>query len=346
MRIRVVSQGSDPRIFHVGDGERLLYAGLAQGVLLPYECGTGTCGQCRAVLEEGTVADLWPEAPGHKFKRRDRNEILMCQTHACSDCVLHLPSATVASLANFQPPSEFNGLILGAETLSPDVLRLRIRVGRPFKSLPGQFVLLEADLIDGPRAYSLTTSERTTEFDLLIRRKVGGILTEWLFSKECIGQSIKLFGPLGRSVFQMESDKDLLLAAGGTGVASTVAILRAAIKVAHLEFHTATVFFGVRTPEDLFYLDELQALTEAAPKEALKINICFSHASPPSTAAPSGLHFRNGFVHEIVKQDLPTVNLAETTALLSGPPPMIDAMLTTLIKAKFPARNIRYDKFS
>jgi toluene monooxygenase electron transfer component len=343
VRIRVESQGSAPYSFFTANGERLLHAGLAQGLELPYECGTGTCGLCRAVLEEGTVSDLWSDAPGNKYKRRERNEILMCQSAACSDCVLRLPAAPVPS-ANPHPPTYVQGRIRGTEILSPGVLRLRLELERPLRVLPGHFVLIEAPGIDGPRAYSLTTSQRAKQLDLLIRRKIGGLLTEWLFSAGCIGQTIKLFGPMGKAVFRIDTDKDLLLAAGGTGVASTVAILDAATKAGHFESHKAHIFFGVRTPGDVFYLDELRGFADGVPRGAITINVCFSD-SPAHSTAPVGLQFRDGFVHEIVKKDLPDINPGLTTALLYGPPPMIDAMLATLIKAKFSARQIRYDKF-
>jgi toluene monooxygenase electron transfer component len=345
MRIRVETQGSDPYNFHITSEERLLLAGLAQGVRLPYECGTGTCGQCRAILEEGTVSELWPDAPGNKYRRQERNEILMCQTRACTDCVLRVPATSLAQFTEAPPPNYFTGRVQTTEVLSPDVLGVRIELERPLKALPGQFVLLEFAEIDGPRAYSLTTSERTTNLNLLVRRKIGGLLTDWLFSPSCIEQPIKLFGPLGRSVFRKENDKDLLLIAGGTGVASTAAILRAAAKAQHFESYKANVFFGVRSPSDVFYFDELQAFAESAPRDAITINVCFSENSS-QLPAPSGVNFRNGFIHEVVSEALSDVNPCETTAILSGPPPMIDATLKTLIKAKFSARQIRYDKFS
>jgi toluene monooxygenase electron transfer component len=34
--------------FEVEQGARMLYAGLAAGISLPYECGSGTCGTCKA----------------------------------------------------------------------------------------------------------------------------------------------------------------------------------------------------------------------------------------------------------------------------------------------------------
>ena len=38
-----------------GEDEILLQAGLRNGVLLPYECSTGTCGSCKALAKPGTV---------------------------------------------------------------------------------------------------------------------------------------------------------------------------------------------------------------------------------------------------------------------------------------------------
>ena len=38
-----------------GEDEILLHAGLRNGVVLPYECSTGTCGSCKALAKPGTV---------------------------------------------------------------------------------------------------------------------------------------------------------------------------------------------------------------------------------------------------------------------------------------------------
>ena len=269
----------------------------------------------------------------------------MCQSCPETDCVLKVPPAVASSFSGLPAPNYFRGHVASTPVLTRDVLKLRVELERPLKALPGQFVLLDNANIQGSRAYLLTTSERTTQIDLLIRRKVEGRLTDWLFSPQCVGEPVNIFGPIGRAVFRLETDQDLLLAAGGTGIASTLAILRAASKIGHFESNRANVFFGVRTPDDVFCLDELSAFSETAPSGAININVCFSHSTESPVAGP-GVRFRNGFVHEIVKEDIGMIAPAQTTALLSGPPPMIDAMLALLIKSKVPARQIRYDKFS
>jgi hypothetical protein len=50
--------------FEGDSSENLLYAGLKQGLGLPYECATGTCGTCRARVMEGEVTIAWDQAPG------------------------------------------------------------------------------------------------------------------------------------------------------------------------------------------------------------------------------------------------------------------------------------------
>jgi toluene monooxygenase electron transfer component len=64
--------------FDTAPGVRVLQAGLAAGINLPYECGTGTCGTCKARLITGEVEDAWPEAGGRKYLKQP-GEVLMCK---------------------------------------------------------------------------------------------------------------------------------------------------------------------------------------------------------------------------------------------------------------------------
>src|SRR5438105_14400220 len=64
--------------FEAAPGERLLYAGLAEGIHLPYECGTGTCGTCKARVTSGEIDNLWPDAAGRKYLKQP-GVFLMCQ---------------------------------------------------------------------------------------------------------------------------------------------------------------------------------------------------------------------------------------------------------------------------
>ena len=76
-------------------GEKILFAGLRARVDLPYECGTGTCGTCKARLVDGRLDDGWPEAPGRKYLK-GAGEFLMCQCAAPSDVTAEVASFVYA----------------------------------------------------------------------------------------------------------------------------------------------------------------------------------------------------------------------------------------------------------
>src|SRR5476651_1802527 len=88
MRIQVNARNRAYQ-FEVRAGEKILYAGLRADIDLPYECGTGTCGTCKAKLVSGEVDDAWPQAGGRKYLKQ-AGELLMCQCIARSDCTLEV----------------------------------------------------------------------------------------------------------------------------------------------------------------------------------------------------------------------------------------------------------------
>ena len=96
MKITVQNKNAE-FAFDCGDNESILYAGLRQGINLPFECATGTCGTCRARVMSGDVDVRWKEAPGGARLKPERGEILMCQTRARSDCALRVPSELLIS---------------------------------------------------------------------------------------------------------------------------------------------------------------------------------------------------------------------------------------------------------
>ena len=82
--------------FEAEPGEKILFAGLRARVDLPYECGTGTCGTCKARLVDGRIDDGWPEAPGRKYLK-GAGEFLMCQCAAAGDVTAEVASFVYAS---------------------------------------------------------------------------------------------------------------------------------------------------------------------------------------------------------------------------------------------------------
>src|SRR5262249_38765075 len=103
MKITVESK-SGSCAFQCGGNETILYAGLREGLNLPYECATGTCGTCRARVMSGEVEMRWKDAPGAKKLKPDKGDVLMCQTRPISDCLLAVPPDTAPADGD-RPPS-------------------------------------------------------------------------------------------------------------------------------------------------------------------------------------------------------------------------------------------------
>jgi len=329
-------------------GEKILHAGLRSGVALPYECGTGTCGTCKARPVQGQVGDEWPEAPGRGSLRPDGGEILMCQCVPLADCTLEVGRVVNGMTPGLCVPRRVEGLIRGKAMLTHDVLSMELELSAPLDFEAGQFMLMSAGSIRGARAYSMVNfAPKAERLVFAVKKKPGGRMSEWLFGDEVTGAPVDLFGPLGAATFDPGAGKNLLCIAGGSGIAGMMSILSRATRERHFERHTGDLFFGVRTRRDVFFLDALAAF-HAHAAGSLSVTVAFSDedVDPEWAARYPQLGFGQGFVHAVAAEQM-RGRFANVRAYAAGPPPMVDATLRMLLReGRLTPDNIRYDKFS
>jgi len=332
--------------FECGEGERVLHAGLRAGLALPYECASGTCGKCRAIRIDGAVHDLWPDAPG-RAALKTASDLLMCQSAAASDLQLSLPRMHSSCDPLLAPPAHRRAVISARRPLAADVAEITLSLDEPLVFLAGQFVLLEADGLPGPRAYSMVNYDAPAKtLRLVIRRKAGGGFSERIFADR-IGEQVRVFGPLGKAVFDPRTQGDIVCIAGGSGIAGMLSIAKSALVHRHLDEHRLDLFFGVRTARDVFYADELDQLCEAGGPR-LSATVAFSEESGDASLGGRYpfLNFESGFVHEVALRAKGGA-LSHSTAFLAGPPLAVDAGVRGLLTiARMPLTRIRYDKYS
>ncbi len=334
--------------FHAEPHEPLLYAALRAGVAVPYECGTGTCGTCKARRLAGVVVADWGEAPGKTFLRPERDEVLLCQTRALSDSSFEIPgSVNLASTARVRP-SFGRGITGRVEVLAPDMIELLIDLDPPLDFDAGQFIVLRTPHIAGFRGYSMVNHPGIVEqARFAVKRKSDGAFTQWLFSQARPGDPVEWFGPLGRAIFTPQEQRTIVCIGGGSGIASIMSILEIGCSSRHFEHFDAAVYFGIRTGTDAFYLDHLSRFAQAFP-DTLTITVALSHDVPDAEIRkryPS-LKFESGFPHEIAARDL-AGRFGGRVAYLAGPPILVDVSIRMLItQGKLPVRDIRYDRFS
>ena len=342
----VVTARSGTCEFECEPGEKILHAGLRSGVELPYECGTGTCGTCKAKLVSGRVESEWPDAPGIRYLKGPA-ELLMCQCLAREDCALEV--GVLKTRETDTPlPGALGGEVRGRRRLTHDVATFDVDLDRPLDFDAGQFALLSIPGIAGARAYSMVNFERSARrLSFVVKKKPGGAVSEWLLGDGVEGTRLGLFAPLGHATFQPGLPKHVLCIAGGSGIAGMMSILQRAGEASHFAGWDGHVYFGVRSERDGFFLDALQALQARYPAR-LAVTIALSDDEVPGslTAAYPGLAFARGLVHAVAGEGMKG-RFADVRAYVAGPPPMVDASLRLLLReARLSPADIRYDKFS
>lgn len=332
--------------FEAAAGEKVLCAGLAQSVGLPYECGSGTCGTCRARLLSGSIDEGWAEAPGRKYLK-SADEFLMCQCTATSDLSIEVTGFVEAFGPAVCVPAALGGRIQGTRPLTHDVMEIDIALDAPMDFDAGQFVLVQVPGVIGSRGWSMVNHERGARvLRFVVKKKPGGRLSDWLFAEPRTGVAVQVFGPLGSATFYPDLARNIVCIAGGSGIAGMMSILERAAAADYFERHDGDIFFGVRTMKDAFYLGELAAQkTRCGARLNITIVLSDQAATADEQAAHPLLGFDTGFVHEAAGRRMQG-RLQGVRAYLAGPPPAVDASVRLLLMSRVSGDNIRYDKFS
>jgi toluene monooxygenase electron transfer component len=333
--------------FECDPEEKILHAGLRRGFELPYECATGTCGTCKARLVSGRVDSEWPEAPGGRYLKSDA-EFLMCQSLAREQCTLEVGGALKSREPSPPAPRALGGVVSACRRLTHDVAAFDVALDEPLDFEAGQFALVTVPGIVGARAYSMVNFGRGAKsLSFVVKKKPGGAVSEWLFGDRIEGARLWLFAPVGHATFLPGLPRHLLCIAGGSGIAGMMSILSLACQEGHFEGWDGHVFFGVRTAQDRFFLDELEAFRAQCPAR-LAVTIALSDEDVPDSlaAAYPGFAFARGFVHAVAGERMQG-RFASVRAYVAGPPPMVDASLRLLLReARLAPADVRYDKFS
>ena len=326
-----VTLASSGRQFDVAPGETVLEAAQRAGLALPYSCLAGVCGSCKAGLVDGDVA--YPRNPPAALNAAEhaRHQVLLCQAVPTGD--LTIAAREIASLADM-PRRTLPLRIVAKERLAADVVRLVLTPprGERLNRLAGQY--LDVLLPDGKRrAFSIANAPHEGDtIELHIRHVAGGGFTTRVFDELDAGAVLRVEGPLGTFVPREDSERPMLLVAGGTGFAPVKALVEHFL---HLGTRRPmTLYWGARRAEDLYQSE----LPERWARDAAN----FRYVPVVSDPALAGPH-RQGLVHETVTAEHP--DLAGFDVYMSGPPAMIDAGRRSFVDGGLPEDRLYYDSF-
>ncbi len=230
-------------------------------------------------------------------------------------------------------PQTFEGAIQKIEKLTPNVMLFSVAIegGTGVEFEAGQYMILK---IPSPtplfRSYSIFSApSEKNELQFLVELVPGGRASGY-FEKFTVGEKLEMRGPFGFFTLQ-DAPAGHTFIATGTGIAP----LRSMIK--HLFVNnpdaSAEVFFGVRSEEDVYLKNELDALAAAHPNFR-----CVLTLSRPS----DGWTGERGRVTEHLEK----FSLKKKKKYyLCGSTDMINAVTSLLHSKGVPRENILFERF-
>jgi NAD(P)H-flavin reductase/hemoglobin-like flavoprotein len=159
-------------------------------------------------------------------------------------------------------PTVWAATVIAHERRRSDLAVVRLRPFLPMPYRPGQYARIEvADLPGIWRPYSLAGApHRDTIVELHVRAKTGSGVSGTLVYRTTVGDRVRIGRAEGAMVLT-EPLRDLLLIAGDTGVAPFKAVL--AEMAATGDPRSAVLFWGVRTLDELYDIEEISEIARA-----------------------------------------------------------------------------------
>ncbi len=299
--------------FTADDGQTVLEAALAAGLLLPYGCRDGACGACKAKVVQGRIDQGTISETALTDAERADGQALLCQARPLSDLVLEVHNVGRASDI---PVRKLPCRVLEMRKAASDVVVLTVRLpaSETFRFRAGQYI--DFLLADGRRrSFSIANApDGADHLELHIRRIEGGRFTGHVFETMKEREILRFEGPLGAFYLREDSDRPVVLLAGGTGFAPIKSIVEQAIGTGSPR--KMLMYWGARNREGL-YMDALARSWEASLPG-------FRYVPVLSDALPEdGWTGRSGLVHRAVMEDLPDLSAYDVYAC--GAPAMIEA---------------------
>ncbi|HXF66247.1 MAG TPA: CDP-6-deoxy-delta-3,4-glucoseen reductase [Burkholderiales bacterium] len=297
--------------FTANEGETVLEAALREAVVIAYGCRNGACGTCKGKLLEGAVD--YGHCREHALSEAEKRAgyALFCQARPKSDLVIQCREvAAVSELRIRTLPARVQKM----ERLAPDVMRLFLKLpaGERLQYLAGQY--LDLMLREGMRrSFSMANSPHDDALLELHLRDYGGPFSRHVFDRLKERDILRLEGPFGTFFLREESEKPVILLAGGTGFAPIKAIVEYALYTGVRR--SMTLYRGARTRTDL-YLHELPLRWER--EHGIRYVPVLSEALPADRW--SG---RTGLVHRAVMEDF--ADLSGHQVYACGTPAMVEA---------------------
>ena len=189
------------------------------------------------------------------------------------------------------------------------------------------------------RSYSIASPpEQAGEIELTVEVIADGEVSGYLNEGVAVGDPLEVRGPIGGYfVWRGAADTPpLLLVSGGSGVVPLMAMLRHRQRIGTRT--PAVLLFSVRTPEEVIYQAELEALANTDSSFTLLLD--YTRQAPPGWAG-----YQRRIDATMLAEVVARFGEAKPQAFVCGPTGLVEAVANGLQEVGLPAELILTERF-
>ena len=234
------------------------------------------------------------------------------------------------------------GTVVSTRTETPTGRSITIDVPGWPGNIAGQHVDVRLSAPDGyqaVRSYSIASAGDDEWLQLAVDRLPDGEVSPYLVDELQNGDQLELRGPLGGwFVWRPEIDGvpqtgDVQLIGGGSGIVPLVAMIRAhAASGSSARFR---LLYSVRTPEDVFFADELKALAG----DTLEITWIYTRQAPEGWPTPAGRLTLDAL------RDATFPASGSPAVFVCGPTGFVESVATWLVELGHEPASVKTERF-
>jgi NAD(P)H-flavin reductase/hemoglobin-like flavoprotein len=242
--------------------------------------------------------------------------------------------AMLESAGADEGPAWWNGTVVQRERLTRDLAVVRVQPDYELPYTPGQYVSVETP--QRPRMWRYLTPATAPRDDGLlefhIRAVDGGWVSRSIVATSQPGDQWRMGPPMGRLRVDRTAKRDVLMIAGGTGIAPMRSIIEHLAKYG--DNPKVQLFYGGRVRSDLYDLDHLLQITTTNP---------WLTVVPVLEAETKMAAVERGTLADVVTR---YGAWADHDVLVSGSPPMVRSTVSRMLVAGTALDHITYDPFT
>ena len=268
-------------------------------------------------------------------KKRDRKEIIESSSEK-------RPTDTYIDKVVKNMSSIYHTIITDIKEETPDVKTFTLTADvnsstphlAPFKA--GQYITIHLTIDSSPvtRAYSLSSSPSLASKDIYkitIKRVENGLVSNYMLDEIKVGDKLDVSMPAGEFGYNSVTDEENVIGiAGGSGITPLMSLAGAILD--GIVDCNLTVFYSVRTYEDIIFKNEIEEINKKSKKVKFMITLTREE--------------KEGYLNgHLTKEMLEPFIKEFNTVLMCGPKNLYRSMNEILNEFNIPRKSVHYENF-